>query len=245
MNAGPATAAPADFDVVSAERLSRHYGRRAALVRVSLECQAGSISGLLGPNGAGKSTLLSVLATLVVPTAGLVRYGGQPAAAWGDGLRGRIGILGHETYLYDDLTAAENLQFFGELYALPDVRRRVSRALDDARLTARSGDRVGTFSRGLRQRLALERALLHDPRLVLLDEPFTGLDDESIDLLVARLQALRARGAIVVMATHDFDSAERVIDRALCLQNGRLMAVDPGAGSLRQRYRRALEGAPA
>jgi ABC-type multidrug transport system ATPase subunit len=97
----------------------------------------------------------------------------------------------------------------------------------------------------LRQRLALERALLHDPRLVLLDEPFTGLDDESIDLLVARLEALRARGAIVVMATHDFDSAERVIDRALCLQNGRLMAVDPGAGSLRQRYRRALEGAPA
>ena len=245
MSAGSATAAAADFDVVAAESLSRHYGRRAALVRVSVECRAGTVTGLLGPNGAGKSTLLGVLATLVLPTAGLVRYNGRPAAAWGDALRSRIGVLGHETYLYDDLTAAENLQFFSELYGLSEVRQRVSRALDDARLTGRSGDRVGTFSRGLRQRLALERALLHDPRLVLLDEPFTGLDDESIGLLVVRLQALRARGAIVVMATHDFDSAERVIDRALCLQAGRLIAVEPGDGSLRQRYRRALAGAPA
>jgi heme exporter protein A len=245
MSAGPATAAPADFDVVSAEGVSRHYGRRAALIRVSLECRAGSIAGLLGPNGAGKSTLLGVLATLVAPTAGLVRYGGRPAAEWGDALRGGIGVLGHDTFLYDDLTAAENLEFFSQLHGLPAIRQRVGRALEDARLTMRSADRVGTFSRGLRQRLALERALVHDPRLVLLDEPFTGLDDESIGLLVTRLDALRARGAIVVMATHDFDSAERVIDRALCLQAGRLIAVEAGAEPLRQRYRRALEGAPA
>ncbi len=245
MSAAPAPAAPDDFDRVVADGLSRHYGRRAALVRVSLECRAGTITGLFGPNGAGKSTLLGMLATLVVPTAGVVRYGGRPAAAWGDALRGRIGVLGHETYLYDDLSAAENLQFFGQLYGLRDNGPRVGRALEAARLASRSGDRVATFSRGLRQRLALERALLHEPRLVLLDEPFTGLDDESIGLLIGRLHALRAAGAIVVMATHDFDSADRVVDHALCLRAGRLMGVEPGTESLRERYRRALEGAPA
>jgi ABC-type multidrug transport system ATPase subunit len=104
---------------------------------------------------------------------------------------------------------------------------------------------VGAFSRGLRQRLALERALLHEPRLVLLDEPFTGLDDESIRALTGRLHALRARGAIVVMATHDFETADAVVDRAVCLRAGRLMPIAAGPGSLRDRYHRALEGSSA
>ena len=243
MSGGAPADPAADFDVVAAEGVSRHYGRRAALIRVSLDCRAGSIIGLLGPNGAGKSTLLGILATLVAPTAGLVRYGGRPAGEWGDTLRARIGVLGHESYLYDDLTAAENLAFFARLYDVRDRDRRVAAALDQARLTLRAHDRVGAFSRGLRQRLALERALLHEPRLVLLDEPFTGLDDESIGLLVARLAGLRARGAIVVMATHDFEAAEAVTDRALCLQGGRLIPIAAGAGTLRARYRQALEGA--
>jgi heme ABC exporter ATP-binding subunit CcmA len=232
-----------DFEVVATDGVSRHYGRRAALIRVSFECRAGSIVGLLGPNGAGKSTLLGILATLVAPTAGLVRYGDRPARAWGDAIRGQIGVLGHEPYLYDDLTAAENLDFFCRLYALENRQERIDGALEHARMASRAGERVGAFSRGLRQRLALERALLHGPRLVLLDEPFTGLDDASIRVLVNRLRALRERGAIVIMATHDFDSADEVIDRALCLQAGRLIPIDPGAGRLRDRYRRAIEGA--
>lgn len=241
---GASSAGPTvDFDVVVADGVSRHYGRRAALSRVWLECRAGTITGLLGPNGAGKSTLLGILATLVRPSAGAVQYGDRTAASWGDAIRAQIGVLGHESYLYDELSAAENLAFFARLYGLADFERRLAEALDHARLTARAHDRVGAFSRGLRQRLALERALLHDPRLVLLDEPFTGLDDESMALLVARLSVLRARGAIVVMATHDFETAEGVVDRAVCLQSGRLLAIEPGTGSLRARYRQALAGA--
>ena len=127
--------------------------------------------------------------------------------------------------------------------ACASVGARVDAALESARLTDRADDRVGGFSRGLRQRLALERALVHSPRLVLLDEPFTGLDDESSAMLVARLRALRDRGAAIVMATHDFESAEGVIDRALCLSNGRALAMPAGAGTLRDRYRAALAGA--
>jgi heme exporter protein A len=139
----------------------------------------------------------------------------------------------------------ENLAFFARLYGLDDVNRRITRALDAARLTARRDDRVSGFSRGMRQRLALERALIHDPRLVVLDEPFTGLDDESAALLVRRLRELRAGGAIVVMATHDFDTAADVIDRAICLREGRAIPMSDAAGSLRDRYRAALAGGPS
>src|SRR5690606_16406698 len=148
-----------------------------------------------GPNGAGKSTLLGVLATLVRPSSGNVLYGERTAAEWGDRLRGRLGVLGHDLFLYADLTARENLEFFGHLYGVPDLTTRVAASLAAARLTERADDRVAGFSRGLRQRLALERALLHRPRLVLLDEPFTGLDDESARVLIERLRGLRHEGA--------------------------------------------------
>jgi len=234
-----------DFDRVEVTDVSRLYGRRRALSHVTCAISSGEIVGLLGPNGAGKSTLLGVLATLVRPTAGDVRYGVRPAREAGDALRGRIGVLGHDLFLYADLTARENLRFFGQLHGVPSVESRVEDALAAARLTDRSNDRVSAFSRGLRQRLALERALIHEPRLVLLDEPFTGLDDESSALLVARLRSLRARGAIVVMATHDFESADGVIDRAICLNQGRASAIPDGHGTLRERYRTALGGSAA
>lgn len=229
-----------DFDTVTLRDVTRYYGRRRALARLSLDFQAGEIVGLLGPNGAGKSTLLGVLSTLVRPTSGEIRYGTRPAAATGDELRRRIGVLGHDLFLYGDLTAAENLTFFARLYGVADHASIVHRSLDAARLTPRANDRVSGFSRGLRQRLALERALLHEPRLVLLDEPFTGLDDESAGLLAARLRALRTRGTMVVMATHDFESADGLVDRALCLREGRMLPIEAGADPLRERYRRAL-----
>jgi heme exporter protein A len=234
---------PVDFDVIEIHDVSRHFGRRRALARVSLEARAGRVIGLVGPNGAGKSTLLAVLSTLAQPTSGEVRYGGRTARQWGDGLRSRIGMVGHDLFLYGDLSARENLEFFGRLYGVPEIGRRVERALGDAGLTERSHDRVAGFSRGLRQRLALERALLHGPRLVLLDEPFTGLDDRSASQLAARLEALRAGGAIVVMATHDFESADAVIDDAVCLCDGRLLPMETAGGTLRERYRRAVVAA--
>jgi heme exporter protein A len=230
-----------DFDLVSVEDLSRHYGRRRALSRVSGTFRAGEIIGLFGPNGAGKSTLLGILATTVQSSGGRVLYGSQDARQAGDGLRGRIGVLGHDLFLYGDLSARENLEFFGRLYGIEPLAPRVAQALASARLEDRARDPVASFSRGLRQRLALERALLHAPRLVLLDEPFTGLDDASSLLLIDRLRALRAAGAIVLMATHDFESADGLIDRAICLRDGRARELPPGPGPVRERYRHVVQ----
>ena len=232
----------ADFDTLDVVDVSRRYGRRRALNRVRLTCRAGEIVGLFGPNGAGKSTLLAICATLLQPTGGEVRYGGRTAAALGDALRARIGLLGHDLFLYNELTARENLEFFGRLYGVPDLSARIDAALRQAGLDARAGDRVGGFSRGLRQRLAIERAVLHRPRLVLLDEPFTGLDDDAASRLAARLRSLRDEGVILLMATHDFDTADGLVDRALCLEDGRGLDVASGDGSLRERYRRTLAG---
>jgi ABC-type multidrug transport system ATPase subunit len=236
-------ATAADFESVEARDVSRHFGRRRALARVHLHCRAGEIVGLFGPNGAGKSTLLALFSTLLQPSVGEIRFGDRTAAGLGDGLRRLIGVLGHDLFLYGDLTAAENLDFFGRLYGLPasDLRASIDAALGAARLRDRANDRVASFSRGLRQRLALERALLHRPRLVLLDEPFTGLDDEAAAALGARLRALRESGAIVVMATHDFESADGLVDRAICLNGGRAREMAGGGGSVRDRYRRALQ----
>ena len=220
--------------------VSRTYGRRRALTKVTLDAVHGRVLGLFGPNGAGKSTLLNILATLLRPTGGEVRYGDHTAAAAGDALRGAIGVLGHDLFLYPDLTAAENLRFFGAMYGVADLDGRVGAALELARLSDRAEDRAGGFSRGLRQRLALERALLHDPRLVLLDEPFTGLDDASAMVLIERLRGLAAIGTIVIMATHDFDTAEALVDDAVCVDRGRVWPIAAGAGSLRERYRQVL-----
>jgi heme exporter protein A len=241
------TTTPFDFDTVEVLDVSKHYGRRRALAHVTISGRGGEILGLLGPNGAGKSTLLNVLATLMRPTSGEVRYGGKLSREVGDALRGRIGVLGHDLFLYGDLSAKENLEFFGRLNGVTAIAARVQRALDDARLTDRAHERVSGFSRGLRQRLALERALIHDPRLVLLDEPFTGLDDTSCTALADRLRALRAAGVLILMATHDFDSADGLFDRAWCLHAGRAHPLDAPARaeSLRDRYRRALQQAQA
>lgn len=229
-----------DFDAVDLVGAARHYGRRRALARTTLTLRAGELTGLFGPNGAGKSTMLGLLSTLVRPTAGEVRYGASTSTSAGDQLRNHIGMLGHDLFLYGDLTARENLTFFAQLYKLDDLDSRVAAALQSARLTDRADDRASSLSRGLRQRLALERALIHRPRLVLLDEPFTGLDDESVSLLTERLRGLSSSGAIVVMATHDFEHVDAVVDRMICLREGRAREIAIGGAPLRDHYRRAM-----
>ena len=231
-----------DFDELALVDLSRHFGRRKVLTHVSFTCRAGEVVGLLGPNGAGKSTLLSIVSTLVSPSSGEVRYGGRTASKIGASLRARLGLLSHDLHLYPELTARENLTFFGELYALNDVPSRVDRAVALAGLTDRADDYVSAFSRGMRQRLALERVLLHELRLLLLDEPFTGLDDASGRALIGRLRALKAAGCIVLVATHDLDLAEEVLDRAVVLRDGKLLGLREGPGTLRDRYRAVLHG---
>ena len=227
-----------DFTSLSFANVSRSYGRRWALSRVSFTCNAGEIVALLGANGAGKSTLISIAAALLTPSSGSVRYGDHESRST-PALRQRIGLVGHDLYLYPELSAKENLTFYGRLHQLPDVPARVETALDRARLSDRRDDPVQSFSRGMRQRLTLERALLHDPRLLLLDEPFTGLDDASTSGLVARLLELKARGGIVLVATHDLEVVDGVIDRAVVLRDGRVVEMPASGGSLRERFRLA------
>ncbi len=230
-----------DFDVVQVDDVSRHFGRRRALSHISFTARAGDIVGLLGPNGAGKSTLIAVLATLAVPNTGEVRYGDQPARRLGPGLRDRIGLLAHELHLYPELSARQNLRFFAQLYGLRSPGP-VDAALEAAGLSDRADEVVSGFSRGMRQRLALERALLHHPRLVLFDEPFTGLDDRAVGLASNRLRRLAADGSIVVLATHDLDLADGLVTRVALIRDGRLLSDEPASTGLRARYR-ALIGA--
>jgi heme exporter protein A len=231
-----------DFDRIDIADLSRHFGRRKAVSRVSLSLRSGDILGLLGPNGAGKSTLLGMLATLVAPTSGSVTYGGFKSGDRGQAIRGRIGVLAHELHLYPELTARQNLEFFARLHGLDDLNL-VSAALESAGLSDRGDDQVASFSRGMRQRLALERALLHRPRLLLLDEPFTGLDDRAVRIVAARLTRIAAEGAIIVLATHDLDVADGLISRMAVVRNGRLLKEEAGGSDIRQRYRTLVESA--
>jgi len=225
-----------DFDAVTLADVSRNFGRRRALGHVSLTARSGDIVGLLGPNGAGKSTLIGILATLVAPTSGEVRYGSQSSRQLPAELRARIGLLAHDLHLYPELSARQNLAFFAQLYGI-DGNQIVDAALESAGLVDRGDDIVSGFSRGMRQRLALERALLHVPRLVLMDEPFTGLDDRAVGLVSARLRRLASEGAIVILATHDLDLADGLVTRVLLVREGRLVADEPASAGLRARYR--------
>jgi heme exporter protein A len=239
-----------EFDHISADDISRTFGRRRALSHVTFEARRGRILGLLGPNGAGKSTMLAVLATLLNPTSGALRFGGTSSAelqSRGDGgrLRARIGVLGHDLFLYPELTARENLVFFAGVHGVVDPARAAADALRFARLDDRADDPVSSFSRGMRQRVALERALLHGPRLILLDEPFTGLDQASAAALVARLRGRQQAGCMIVLATHDLDIADGLITKALFLIGGKPVGDAAGSGPLRQRYQAAVASVPA
>jgi heme ABC exporter ATP-binding subunit CcmA len=229
-----------DFDEVTVDDVSRHFGRRRAVSRVSFVASRGAIVGLLGPNGAGKSTLLGMLATLLRPSAGSIRYGTTDASKAPSALRARIGVLGHDLFLYPELTARENLAFFAGLYGLAKADAVARAALDRAGLSDRGDDLVSSFSRGMRQRVALERALLHEPRLVLLDEPFTGLDEASAAALIARLRDLRQSGGVVVLATHDLDLSEGLLDEAVFLREGRMVQAVSRPEGLRSTYRSVM-----
>ena len=230
----------AEFDELTAEDVSRHFGRRRAVSHVSFRADRGAILGLLGPNGAGKSTMLALLGTLLRPSTGRILYGKYDASHHGASLRASIGVLGHDLFLYPELTARENLEFFAGLYNVRDRRGAAAAALEHAGLADRADEAVTSFSRGMRQRLGLERALIHRPRLLLLDEPFTGLDDASAASLGRRLGALRDQGTIIILATHDLDLAEPLLNRAIFLRDGRLVDAVERPEALRAVYREVM-----
>ncbi len=209
---------------VEVRGLSKRYGLHRALAGVELELEAGEVCALLGPNGAGKSTLIGVLSTLVRPTAGSVRYlDGDQAREPDDRLRAEIGLLAHASLCYGELTAIENLEFFAGLYGVADPTARATALLDEVGLEPRARTQPArTYSRGMLQRLALARALLARPSLLLLDEPFTGLDRDGAQALGLRLGQAKAEGAIVVVVTHDLEAIAGVTDHVVVLRAGKL-----------------------
>ncbi len=218
---------------VRARGVTHHYGRQRALADVDLEVAAGDAWVLLGPNGAGKSTLLRLLAGLSAPTRGEIALFGAPLRGDDPGARARIGWLGHETGLYARLTAAENLVFQARLHGLADPRDRAAAALASVGLTHAADRQTGGFSRGMRQRLALARVLLHDPSLVLLDEPYTGLDPGGETVLDGFLDRLREAGRTVILVTHRLDKAARLHAAGAFLERGRLRPLASDGAPLR------------
>ena len=204
---------------VEARGLVKFYGATAALRGCDLLVAPGERVALLGPNGAGKTTLLKLLATLVRPSAGQLALFGADALRDPTTARRQLGVVAHETYLYRDLTAAENLTLYGRLYGVADLDASVAAGLARVGLAALAGRRVGTLSRGQQQRLALARARLHAPRLLLLDEPDTGLDEAGQALLTG---LVREATATVVLATHALERALALADRVVVLAAGRV-----------------------
>jgi len=216
---------------VSFDGVEKRFGALFALRGITLDIQPGDFVALLGPNGAGKTTLLRIAAHLSTPTRGRVKFTAASRSAGaresGDGIPGdsakrMIGMVGHSPLLYDDLTAAENLKLFAQLYALDDPAAFTAKALEASGLAERANGIVRTFSRGMRQRLALARALLHGPSLLLLDEPGTGLDRQAAAWLSETLARLRSEGCTMIMSTHARSESLELATRAVLLSGGRI-----------------------
>ncbi|MBI3769605.1 MAG: ABC transporter ATP-binding protein [Deltaproteobacteria bacterium] len=207
--------------VVEAEAIGKSFGRVRVLRDLTLRVEAGETVALFGPNGAGKSTLLRLCATLYEPTAGvLTLFGSRQRVA---AIRRRIGLLSHQSFLYPDLSARENLVFYARLYGLARPEHAADAWLERVGLGASATRPVRVFSRGMEQRLALARTLLHGPELLLLDEPWSALDAAAADLLSDLLDGLRAEGRTILVATHDFARACALAERAVILHGGRVV----------------------
>ena len=208
----------------------KRFGERRAVDRVDIALAPGECLAVLGPNDAGKSTLLRMVATLLRPDAGSLSICGEALPRGARRARAGIGYLGHDPLVYLDLTPRQNLELYADLYGLSDARERIDAGLDRVGLRARSFDPVRTFSRGMAQRLGLARALLHDPELLLLDEPYAGLDAAGARLLDGVLGDLGAtRGA--VMVTHEVERGVSLAGRVMVLRAGRVVLQEPTAGS--------------
>ena len=221
-NGGPGNGLKIQFSDVE-----KRYGMRLALRGVTLSIAPGECVALVGHNGSGKTTLLKLAAQLTRPTGGKITFFAGDMLLSPDEVKSRVGMVGHHTLLYDELTAEENLTFFAKLLGLPGAKERARRALAPVGLADRGADLVRTFSRGMRQRLSIARALLASPQLLLLDEAATGLDPEGQRWLAATILRLRNSQATILMSTHGRNEARGAVTRAIRLEDGRI-AQDSG-----------------
>jgi heme exporter protein A len=216
--------------MIEARGLRKSFGLRPVLRGVDLDIAPGECVALLGPNGAGKTTLMRILATLSKPSAGTVRVAGLPLPDCAAEVRQHLGVVSHHTLLYSDLTAEENLSFYARLYGLPQPAARIGAVLEQVGLARRRRDLVRTFSRGMQQRLAIARALLPDPAVMLFDEPYTGLDPEAAQMLDTVLRTVAQAGRTVLLSTHDLPRSLALADRVVILVRGVLAHAAATAG---------------
>jgi heme exporter protein A len=210
--------------LIQATQLAKAFGIRHVLKGLDLSAHAGEIVALLGVNGAGKTTLLRVLATLTIPDSGSIRVNGISTKSEPNLVRQKLGVVLHSPMLYGNLTAEENLAFFARLYGVQNPRERISGLLNLVGLSKRKGDLVRTFSKGMQQKLSITRALLHDPDYLLMDEPYSSLDQSAIQLLDQILLGLARQGKTVLIATHDIERIFPIANRFDILHKGRIAA---------------------
>ena len=232
-----------EVPAIQVRKLTKSFGHQVALRGVDLRVDEGEFLTLFGPNGAGKTTLIRIVASLARPTSGAVHVQGEDLGKAATSLRRNIGLISHSPLLYGDLTPDENLRFFAKMYDLAEPAQRIDEVLEQVGLSARRRDPVRTFSRGMVQRLTIARAILHDPAIMLLDEPYTGLDLQAADMLRAVLQDLAASNRTVILTTHNLEQGLEMCDRAAILNRGRVAwegmrsAID--LASMREVYREA------
>jgi heme exporter protein A len=210
--------------------LTKAFGNQVALRGVDLSVAEGEFLTLFGPNGAGKTTLIRVVASLMRPTSGQVSIQGKDLDRAATSVRRHIGLISHNPLLYGDLTPDENLRFFARMYDLPKATDRIDAVLEQVGLVARRRDPVRTFSRGMVQRLAIARAILHNPVIMLLDEPYTGLDLQAADMLRSVLQELAASDRTVILTTHNLEQGLEMCDRTAILNRGKVAWQGPRTG---------------
>ncbi len=232
--------------MIEVRKLVKRFGMKTVLRGVDFRVEQGEFVALLGPNGAGKTTFLRILASLSRPSLGEVNVAGHPLPHQAAAVRARLGVVSHLPLLYGDLTAEENLRFYARMYAIANSESRISEVLEMVGLEPRRRDLVRTFSRGMQQRLAIGRAVLHDPEVVLFDEPYTGLDQDASAMLDEVLRSVAARGRTVVMTSHDLARAEELATRFDILSRGVIAASTPRADLGKQNlfafYKQALAG---
>jgi heme exporter protein A len=230
--------------MIVVRKLVKRFGLKTVLRNLDFQVEAGEFVALLGPNGAGKTTFLRILATLSRPALGEVRVAGYRLPEQASAVRRILGVVSHQPLLYGDLTALENLQFYGRMYGIADPLHRIEEVLQMVGLAARRNDLVRTFSRGMQQRLAIGRAVLHDPEVMLFDEPHTGLDQDACAMLDTVLREVAVRGRTVVMTSHDLARTADLASRFDVLSRGAIVAsaqssdVDPN--HLLSFYRQAI-----